>query len=157
MTDKGFCHIRAGSHDEIEYARGYPCLFKYFNERGRDGGRFRRWLPDDRIAGNECGENFPGGNRDGEVPGSDEPDNSRWVPDSHAELVRHFHRRGIAEQTASFTAHEICHVDGFLHVTARFCDDFAHIAREQLRKFLFFLFEEVTDFEKYFPADWGRG
>ena len=41
---------------------------------------------------------------------------------------------GLAELPPAFASHQVSHVDGFLHVAARFGEDFAHLARHVARE-----------------------
>src|SRR5215207_6076511 len=156
MTHQRLCHFRTRGHDEVENPGRQTSFFENFDKGGRDGGSLWGGFPNDRVTRNQGRENFPGGDSDREIPRRDETHNARRVTNSHAEFIWHFYRCCVAKQATSLAAHKVGHVDGLLHIAARFCDHFTHITREQLRKFLFFLLEDIPDFEEHFSAQWGR-
>ena len=56
------------------------------------------------------------------------------LADRHRELVAQLGRHGLAVLAAALAGHEEGHVDGFLHVAARFVQHLPHLARHVARQ-----------------------
>ena len=113
-------------------------------------------LDDHRVAADQRGHRFPRRNRHREIPGRDQSRDADRRAHGHGEFVGQLGRSGLAEQAAAFAGHEVGHVDGFLHVAARFGEDFAHLAGHVAREFFLALHENLSGAEKNFGA-LGRG
>ena len=135
MRNQRRAHVARAEH-QIEHAFRHARVDEDLHERRRSRRSFLARLPDQRVARDQRGEDIPAWHGDREIPGRDQPDHADRVAQRHAELVRHFDRRGIAVHPPPFAAHEERHVDGFLHVAARFGEDLAHLLRHQAGELL---------------------
>ena len=118
----------AKATDDIDYALRHACIGKRAHQvEGRHrsvlGG-----LDHTRIPANNGRQQFPGGNRHGEVPGRDHAANADRLTDGHRELVGQFRRSSGTEEAPALASHVISSVDGFLHVAASFFEHLAHLA-----------------------------
>src|SRR6185436_16734344 len=111
-------HLCTGGHKKIEYACGYTRFFKGFDEGSGDGGRLWGWFPDDCIPCNQSWENFPGWDSDREIPRGDQSNNTCRIAYRHSKLIWHLDRSGVTQQPTSLAAHEVRHINGFLHIAA---------------------------------------
>ena len=96
-------------------------------------------LDDHRVAANERRNRFPRRNRHREIPRRDQSRDADWRAHAHCKFVGQLGRSGLAELAAAFAGHQVGHVDGFLHVAARFGEHFAHFARHVDREIFFAL------------------
>ena len=95
------------------------------------------------VAADQGREDLPGGHRDREVPGGDQPAQADRLADRHRELVAQLGRRRLAVEAAALAGHQLRHVDGFLHVAAGLGDDLAHLARHVAREPVLALGEQL--------------
>ena len=116
----------------------------------------RQWrvfsgLQHDRIAADERRRHFP--RRDGhrKVPRRDHCADANGLADAHGKLIGQLRGSCLAEQPPPFARHVIRHINGFLHVAARFRQDFAHLAGHVLGVFFFALHKQVRPHETEFP------
>ena len=91
------------------------------------------------IAADQSGQQLPGRNRHGEVPGRDHAADAERLTDRHREFIGQLRRSGRSEETTAFAGHVVGGIDGFLHVAAGFFDDLAHFAGHVAGEFFFAL------------------
>jgi hypothetical protein len=113
-------------------------------------------LDDDRVATDERRNRFPRWNRHREIPRRDQSCDADWRAHTHCKFVGQLGGSGLAELAAAFASHQVSHVDGFLHVAARFGEHFAHFARHVDREVFFALSENFSGAVENFGA-FGRG
>ena len=78
------------------------------------------------------------------------------LPHRHGELVRQLGRSRLAEEAAPLAGIEKGAVDAFLHVAARFLENFAHLAGFDASQIFFVLAQKLADPIKQLAA-LGRG
>src|SRR5262249_3479209 len=92
--------------------------------------------------------------RDGdrEVPWRDAGNDANGVTRGDARLVGQFDWDAVAEETASFTAHIVGHVNAFLHVATRLSEYLAHFLRHSTCQLLFAAQEQFAGAIEYLTA-----
>ncbi len=144
--------VGAGSGDEVDDARRNAGIDKGLDEvqrgeRGVVGG-----LDDAGIAANQRGQELPGGDGHGEVPGGDHAADADGQADGHGEFVAQLGGGGDAEEAAAFAGHVEGGVDGFLNVATGFGEHFAHLARHVPGVLLLAIDENLTGAVEDFGA-----
>ena len=139
-------------HDASRHTRFGQYLYEVIRGKRRIFGGFQH----DRISADQGRHHLPRGNGHREIPRRDHPADADGLPHAHGEFVGQFRRRGLTKEPAAFAGHVVGHVDGFLHVAARFFEDFTHFAGHVLGKILFALDEQLGGAEQNFRA-FGRG
>lgn len=111
---------------EVDDARRQPGFLKGLDKAVHRKRRILGGFDDHRVAAQDRRQNFPRGDGDGEIPGSDEPAHTDGIPDGHGKLVGQFGGGRLPVEPPSFTGDEVGHVNGFLGVAAGFLEHFAH-------------------------------
>src|SRR5205823_2812951 len=156
MRHHGSADFSSRSGNKINDSPGNPGFFT--NSYQVVGGmrRLGCWLENHRITTNQCGDELPGGNSHGEIPGRNERTNPQWHPNAHGELIRQFGRSRVPTHPSPFTGCEVGHIDGFLNVPSSLVKDLSHFAGHLLCKFLFALDENLPHPEQDLspPGSW---
>src|SRR5581483_7766242 len=121
-------------------------------QQGSIAGRFEY----DRVAGNEGRHDLPAGNGHGKVPGRDSRHDANRIAHGEAGFVLKLRRPHFPQQAAALTGHVVGHVDGLLHVAARFGQHLAHLFRHLPGQLLLAFEQELTGLEQDF-SPFGRG
>ena len=107
--------------------------------------RFRRWFPDDGVAGNGGEKCIPGPDRHGKIEGGDDADRSERMP-----LFAHsvggplrLHRGAV--EHARLADGEVGHVDHLLYFAVALGFDLADLERHQRAELIFFLSQGLAD------------
>ena len=152
VLDDAGADLGAGSGDDVDHARRNSGIDQRLDqieggERGVHGG-----LDDAGVAADQRGQELPGGDGHGEVPGGDHAADADRQTDAHGEFVAQLGRSGDAEEAAAFAGHVEGSVDGFLDVAAGFGEHFAHLAGHVLGVLLLTLEEDLAGTVEDFGA-----
>src|SRR6266487_14245 len=152
MVQQGLTNGAAGAENNVDDAFRQARVVERLDEAQRAQRSITGGLDDDSISRDERREHFPGWDGDGEVPRRDAGDNANGITHGDARLIGKFDGDAVAEETASFTAHVVGHVDAFLHVTAGLFEYLAHFLRHGTRQFLFAAQEQFAGAIEYLTA-----
>ena len=114
------------------------------------------WLQHDRVSANERRHQLPRWNRHRKIPRCDHSTYSNRLAHAHREFAGQFRRCRLAKEPAAFARHVIRHVDGFLHIAARFVQNLAHFAGHVLGESFFALHQQLRGAKQNLGA-LGRG
>ena len=114
-------------------------LFEELKEFHRGVRRILGRFQDHGVAAQESRKDFPGGDGHGKVPGGNQATHTDRHPERHGEFVGKLRRRGLAKEPPPLTCGIIGGVYPFLHVSARFFQDLAHLACHGTGNFFFAL------------------
>src|SRR6266481_288106 len=120
--------FRTKAGNNVHHAFGQACIHQRADEV-KSGKRsvFSR-LDHAGIAADQSRKEFPRRNSHGKVPWRNHSANANGHAHSHGKFAGQLGRYGNAQKAASLTSHIIGSVDGFLDVTPRLFEDFAHFA-----------------------------
>jgi len=128
VVDDRVADLRATSRHEIDRPGREAGLGHQLDQQGGAMRRVARWLEDDRVARDEGRHHLPARDRDGEIPGGDDPGDPDRLTDAHRPLVGQLARDRVAEHPATLAGHQEGDVDALLDVAAGLGDDLAHLA-----------------------------
>src|SRR5262249_39521531 len=96
VTRQNISYVGTASDNKVQYARRQSCPFENVEEPGGCQRRCGRGFEDDRIAGDQRGRNFPGGNTYRKVPGRDQRHHTKRVPQCVGKILWQFGGNGYS-------------------------------------------------------------
>src|ERR1017187_82936 len=145
-------YVRAEAGHDVDDAFGKAGVGEGANQVERGEWGVLRGLDDAGVAADDGGQQLPGRDRHGKVPGRDHAADADGLAHGHGELVGHLGGDGGAEEAAAFAGVVVSGVDGFLHVTARLGEHLAHFAGHVAGVIFFALDENFGGAENHFGA-----
>ena len=149
--------LAAGAGDQVQHPAGQTGLIQNAGEIDPGQWRCRSGLEDHGIPQHQRRQDLPGGDSHGEVPGRDHSADAQRLPHAHGELTRQLRGGGVTELATAFPSHVEAHVDGFLHVTARFLENLAHLPGHFPGQLFLPLHQHLGGAEKNLSAPRRRG